>query len=70
MPCAKKWSGPSMLDIMVKKFDHRLYECTPRIGGHSTQLKGQICVVGKQLTQQQKLMRMRLQGTGLIRELK
>ena len=66
MPVAKKWKGPSISDLIVNELDHRLYENQPRVGGHSTQLKGQIIHVRKVLSNQEKLLKMRIQACGSL----
>jgi hypothetical protein len=45
--------------------DNRLYEFNRRIGKHTTQLEGQIVEPVKVLTREQKLLRQKMQGTGV-----
>lgn len=66
MPVAKKWSGPSTLDILQPKLDHHLYETTPRVGTQHSPLKGQVVESAKQLSTAQKLLRQRTQGCGML----
>ncbi|RJQ30302.1 hypothetical protein C4565_00525 [Candidatus Parcubacteria bacterium] len=64
MPVAKKWSGPNIVDLTVNMMDHRLYENQPRVGTQHSPLKGQVILV-KQLSRQEQLLRMRVQGCGI-----
>lgn len=65
MPVAKKWKGPNILDLLQNKLDHRLYELQKRVGTKHSPLVDQVKLVDKQLSQQEKLYRQMVQGSGI-----